>query len=123
MNPCAVGFDCCGDDDCCTADNQCIVGEGDCDNNADCLGDLVCGADNCGIYNGGDRGGDYDGTDDCCEDPTVCPVMDPTEGEQCAMADLTCDSTEKDVCGNPLCQFTCNIIVNIVNMLIYVNIC
>ena len=36
-----------GNDACCTAENQCGVDEGDCDIDADCAGDLICGTDNC----------------------------------------------------------------------------
>ena len=31
----------------CTSSNQCGVGEGDCDVDNDCLGDLLCGQSNC----------------------------------------------------------------------------
>eukprot|EP00961_Rhodomonas_salina_P238356 3221588-Rhodomonas_salina.1 len=43
-----------GNDDCCQGD--CVEGEGDCDEDSDCLGDLVCGTDNCPWGDG----------DDCC---------------------------------------------------------
>ena len=33
--------------DCCTPDHQCDLGEGDCDHPDDCLGDYICGEDNC----------------------------------------------------------------------------
>ena len=36
------------DGSCCTAQNPCGIGEGDCDRSDQCLGDLVCGKDNCG---------------------------------------------------------------------------
>merc|ERR1719290_227182 len=94
---------CCGGDDCCTVDNLCGVGEGDCDTDADCKGNLTCGKDNCPANDN-----KYDGTDDCCEDLTVCPAKDPVKGAQCGKADLACNSTETDVCGNPLCQFICS---------------
>ena len=32
---------------CCTSSNPCGLGEGDCDNDDQCAGDLVCGTDNC----------------------------------------------------------------------------
>ena len=32
---------------CCSFNYPCDVGEGDCDNDKDCLGDLVCGNNNC----------------------------------------------------------------------------
>ena len=33
---------------CCSSTNQCYEVEGDCDNDNDCAGDLVCGKNNCG---------------------------------------------------------------------------
>ena len=50
---------CEGGDDCCNRTNKCGVGEGDCDSDDDCKGNLVCGADNC-------RGSTFDPNDDCC---------------------------------------------------------
>ena len=44
------------DDGCCTADNPCGEGDGDCDNDSECSGDLVCGTDNC----------PWGDNDDCC---------------------------------------------------------
>ena len=35
------------EDGCCTAGNPCKEGDGDCDNDTECMGDLVCGVDNC----------------------------------------------------------------------------
>ena len=34
--------------DCCSASNPCGLGQGGCDNGAQCAGELVCGIDNCG---------------------------------------------------------------------------
>ena len=36
------------DNQCCTADTPCGIGEGDCDSDDQCSGDLICGHDNCG---------------------------------------------------------------------------
>ena len=44
------------DDNCCTAENPCGEGDGDCDNDDECLGPLVCGIHNCPWGDG----------DDCC---------------------------------------------------------
>ena len=33
--------------ECCSASNQCGEGQGDCDKDSECLGNLVCGRDNC----------------------------------------------------------------------------
>lgn len=50
-------FRCTGEDDgCCTAETPCNKGEGDCDSDNECAGDLKCGDSNC-------RWGDKD---DCC---------------------------------------------------------
>jgi len=55
--PLYVEAPCDGGDDCCTLDGGCGLFEGDCDSDADCLGRLVCGSDNCGFWTFGD---------DCC---------------------------------------------------------
>lgn len=44
---------------CCTVDNPCINGYGDCDEDSECYGNLVCGKDNCGSHFPDDA--------DCCE--------------------------------------------------------
>ena len=46
----------------CTSSKQCDVGEGHCDSDNACKGDLVCGKDNC-------SGNTFDSTDDCCTEP------------------------------------------------------
>ena len=40
-----------GDASCCTKSNQCKEGEGDCDADSQCTGNLVCGKDNCKKWN------------------------------------------------------------------------
>ena len=45
---------------CCSSYNRCNEGEGDCDSDSDCSGNLVCGSNNC---RGGSSGLD------CCEQP------------------------------------------------------
>ena len=47
-----------GGDNCCVG--HCNVGEGDCDTDSDCKGNLVCGENNC-------VGDGFDDTDDCCK--------------------------------------------------------
>jgi len=58
---------CSGGDACCTTrPEKCGLKEGDCDNDAECAGDLICGHNNCGRRPG------FDDTDDCCKiDPTI----------------------------------------------------
>jgi len=45
----------------CSSVNPCLEGQGDCDYDIDCAGNLVCGDGNCG--------GRYHRTDDCCRKP------------------------------------------------------
>ena len=33
---------------CCTPEKPCEIGKGDCDVDGDCIGDLLCGVNNCG---------------------------------------------------------------------------
>ena len=40
-----------GTGSCCQPDNTCGEGEGDCDKNEDCDGDLICGTNNCRKWN------------------------------------------------------------------------
>ena len=52
---------------CCSSSNQCNIGEGDCDNDSECSGNLVCGTDNCGsnFTNGTNEQGEFH-QQDCC---------------------------------------------------------
>jgi len=55
-------------DDCCTNDRPCKIGEGDCDDDDECEGDLVCGNKNC-PWDGkapGFLSSNIRETDDCC---------------------------------------------------------
>ena len=45
---------------CCTATNKCDVGQGDCDSDSDCSGNLVCGYNNCPAGHS---------SMDCCRNP------------------------------------------------------
>merc|ERR1719495_2334895 len=56
------GEHCEGGDSCCTLDKPCFEGEGDCDEDSECRGNLRCGTDNC-------YGEGFDDTDDCCTRP------------------------------------------------------
>merc|ERR1711935_1325928 len=51
------------DNNCCTQQNSCTKGEGDCDNDNDCIGDLVCGNNNC------HEGLGFPSWGDCCTEP------------------------------------------------------
>jgi len=87
---------CCGGDSCCR-NGVCNWGEGDCDSNKDCAGELVCGKDNCRTMKG-DRPS-FDSTDDCCE----CQGGDNccTNGI-CSWGQGDCDS-DKDCAGELVC--------------------
>ena len=37
------------DDDCCSVEEPCGLGQGDCDVDIECAGDLICGENNCGV--------------------------------------------------------------------------
>merc|ERR1719376_1177632 len=71
---------CLGGDSCCSPTSPCGEGQGDCDTNNDCLGELVCVNDGC------DRTTfpSFDSTDDCClmlsttPDPSTVTGTNPT---------------------------------------------
>ena len=61
------GLRCFGiDDDCCSEAHPCGFGDGDCDDNTHCTGDLTCGTDNC-PWDTDDEGS----KDDCCRSGIV----------------------------------------------------
>ena len=49
------------DGNCCTSSNPCALGQGDCDSDSQCAGDLVCGTDNCINFDS-----TWPSTSDCC---------------------------------------------------------
>ena len=53
------------DNGCCTKENPCFEGDGDCDYDNQCYGDLKCGKQNCAKK----YGGFWDQNDDCCYRP------------------------------------------------------
>merc|ERR1712106_808107 len=54
---------------CCSFENPCVEGEGDCEQDNDCNGDLVCGNNNCKAF-----GSFFHPKDDCCIKPMVTSV-------------------------------------------------
>ena len=48
---------------CCKTGHQCGVGEGDCDYDTECYGNLECGTDNCGS--------EFPSGADCCVEPGI----------------------------------------------------
>ena len=47
---------------CCLLSNNCGVGEGDCDSDSECNGNLICGTDNCQSFDSGWLDSGFD----CC---------------------------------------------------------
>lgn len=102
------------------SDTQCTAaGEGDCDKDDECQGDLKCGVNNCG--------GDMDPLADCCYDPkdTTAAACDgqgtnmwtccgegttASPAKKCKANEGDCDSDDECesplVCGRNSCSFT-----------------
>ena len=75
---------------CCTASRPCVEGEGDCENDQECSGELVCGNNNCQQFSS-----IFHAKDDCCVKPSSqtqksTPAVDlsipfePKLGQRCA---------------------------------------
>jgi len=79
-----MGQDACyGGDSCCDS-GGCLAGEGDCDMDSQCAGDLICGKNNC-------VGDGFDSDDDCCvADPSPNPIANGTESMDITVT-LSCD--------------------------------
>merc|ERR1719309_1325846 len=90
------GQQCLGGDSCCTADNPCGLGEGDCDRDDQCSGNLTCGIDNC------DRNSmpSFDSTDDCCQRPAEEFMRPGTEGSGQEECPKMCTKIYMPVCGS-----------------------
>merc|ERR1719494_1812379 len=90
------GQQCLGGDSCCTAANPCGLGEGDCDRDDHCTGDLTCGIDNC------DRKSmpSFDSTDDCCQRPAEEFTRPGTEGSGQEECPKMCTKIYMPVCGS-----------------------
>ena len=105
---------------CCTNENPCVEGEGDCEVDNDCTGNLVCGNNNCKAF-----GSFFHEKDDCCVKPvtniSVQPISSPRcrgrnfDRERCCTSDNPCVEGEGDcevdndcsrnlVCGNNNCK-------------------
>merc|ERR1712055_1101663 len=92
----AAGQQCLGGDSCCTAANPCGLGEGDCDRDDQCSGNLTCGIDNC------DRKSmpSFDSTDDCCQRPAEEFMRPGTEGSGQEECPKMCTKIFMPVCGS-----------------------
>eukprot|EP00091_Calanus_sinicus_P009142 TRINITY_DN21553_c0_g1_i1.p1 TRINITY_DN21553_c0_g1~~TRINITY_DN21553_c0_g1_i1.p1 ORF type:complete len:231 (-),score=49.77 TRINITY_DN21553_c0_g1_i1:147-839(-) len=84
---------CTGGDDCCNG--ECGVGEGDCDDNDDCAGNLLCGDNNC-------IGLTFEGSDDCCYEGPHCHGADDCCDGQCGEGEGDCD-WDSDCAGFLVC--------------------
>merc|ERR1711974_397985 len=92
--------------DCCTAAEPCYEEEGDCDNDAECAGDLVCGKNNCPVGFTAKFGKNKP---DCCEKPQPvvergvfshdgCKTLDG-QTAKCKQGEGDCDSDDDCVDG------------------------
>ena len=85
--------------ECCTSANKCDVGQGDCDNDSHCSGNLVCGSNNCA---------DGESGLDCCENPPRdCNPANSdfeccTSTDKCNLGEGDCDS-DSHCAGNLVC--------------------
>jgi len=98
---------------CCTSSKQCGIGEGDCDNDSGCFGNLKCGYNNCNAINNNlwdseadccykpndvaSGCHDYDGSWDCCTYWNQC-----SKGEGDCDWDYDCKGSLK--CGSDNCH-------------------
>eukprot|EP00092_Neocalanus_flemingeri_P038422 GFUD01041829.1.p1 GENE.GFUD01041829.1~~GFUD01041829.1.p1 ORF type:complete len:633 (+),score=149.63 GFUD01041829.1:55-1953(+) len=74
---------------CCTNENPCVEGEGDCEVDGECNGDLVCGNNNCKGF-----GSFFHEKDDCCVKTATnassnkvtpnFPLTEPYQGQRCS---------------------------------------
>merc|ERR1719317_1461833 len=87
---------CLGGDSCCTAANPCGLGEGDCDRDDQCSGDLTCGIDNCNRKSMPS----FDSTDDCCQRPAEEFTRPGTEGSGQEECPKMCTKIYMPVCGS-----------------------
>merc|ERR1719234_1382048 len=84
-----VPLPCLGGDSCCSPTSQCGEGQGDCDRDTDCLGDLICVEEGCDRIA---RFSSFDPTDDCCLMPSTTPTPSPTTTEPCLGPASCCHS-------------------------------
>jgi len=94
---------CRGGEHCCNKDTNCTDGDGDCNNNEDCPGTLICGTNNCLTGENFARSllvnkGLWDSDDDCCE--RACTPEHPCEeGGGVCLTDLDCINPGWATCG------------------------
>merc|ERR1712086_227471 len=66
-----INASCSGGNSCCSSRSPCGLGEGDCDSDSECTGDLICAK---GYTVGCKKGANWDSSDDCCLDPRKLPA-------------------------------------------------
>ena len=83
---------------CCTSVSPCGINEGDCDDNFECQGELMCGIDNCINILSSDN---FPSTHDCCYSPCV---GSQTDTASCCTSVSPCGINEGDCDENFECQ-------------------
>ena len=93
---------------CCSSENPCDEGEGDCENDSECSGTLVCGINNCKQF-----GQFFHEKDDCCEKPltsattflpkTRCQGRNVDKGK-CCNSKEPCEEGEGNCENNSECK-------------------
>ena len=97
--------------ECCSTSNQCGEGQGDCDKDSECLGNLVCGTDNCDAS----KFPDSDRTDCCRKGNGLCEFGSHPEIQECCSTSNQCSEGQGDcdkdseclgnlVCGRDNCD-------------------
>ena len=86
---------------CCTSVSPCGINEGDCDDNFECQGVLMCGIDNCINILPSD---DIPSTHDCCYSPFLCDGNSSNDIDSCCRTWNPCGENEGDCDSNAECH-------------------
>ena len=86
---------------CCTSVSPCGINEGDCDNNLECQGELMCGIDNCINILPSDN---FPSTHDCCYSPFICDGNNHNDIDSCCRTWNPCGENEGDCDSNADCH-------------------
>jgi hypothetical protein len=95
--------------DCCTNDAPCVKGNGDCDFDTDCAGDLYCGEDNCLLYHS-TLNSAWETTADCCTDVNeheITAIELSATGTE-VIRNIGRDNFNQMFGANPIVQYTRN---------------
>ena len=84
--------------DCCSSEYYlCGENEGDCDGNHECIGNLICGHQNCkSIYNSPEDFTIWSDIHDCCYDPTICDGNQDHTWDCCSTSFQSCEENQGD---------------------------